>query len=261
MSLRDAIHETRRTMMLTRMAGRFSRSVDLLLSNSANGLEDHLAIGYRPRSSAVVANGFDVTLFRPLPDERAALRHTWRLSPDTVAYGLVGRYHPAKGHDLFIRASAHVMRAHEDVVFVLAGRDATVDNPELPGLLERYGVSSRFILLGARDDIPVVMSALDVIAIPSVYEGFPNALGEAMAAGKAVVATDVSDIALIMQDAGRLVMPGDEAGLAEAMLDLHAIGPEGRAAMGAAARAIIEERYAIGDFAERYADQYARLCS
>lgn len=260
MSLRNAIHESPRTLALTRFAGRASRSVDLLISNSVSGLQDHQAIGYAPRRAVVIPNGFDPEVFRPDADARRQMRRALGLTDDAVVYGLVGRYYAVKGHDVFIRAAA-LTREHADMAFVLIGRNASSDNPELVARLEQLDLSDRFRLLGARNDVPAILNALDVVCVPSTYEGFPNALGEAMAVGLPCIATDVSDVASILGGAGRIIAVGDHQALAEAMVDLRDLGPDGRSALGASARGIILQKYTLDKVAADYQAHYRALLS
>jgi glycosyltransferase involved in cell wall biosynthesis len=258
MSLKNAIHESPRTLAITRAAGRFSRSVDLLISNSVSGLEDHEAVGYRPRRAAVIPNGYDPEVFRPDPVDRERLRDAWALPEDAVVYGLIGRYHASKGHDVFMRAAA-LMERHPDMVFVLVGRDAWADNAELTAALDHLGVRDRFRLLGPRDDVPAILCGLDVVCVPSVYEGFPNSLGEAMATGLPCIATDVSDIRTILDGGGLLIDVGDHEALAEAMLALRNMGPRGRTELGAKARGVILRNYTLGAVADAYLEQYRAM--
>lgn len=260
MSLRNAIHESPRTMALTRFAGRLSQSVDLLVSNSVGGLQDHQAVGYRPRVTAVIPNGFDPDIFRPDAEDRERARREWDLPRDAVVYGLIGRYHAVKGHDVFLHAAA-LARSRADMVFVLVGRDASPDNPELVSALERHGIADRFRLIGPRNDVPALLCGLDVVCMPSVYEGFPNALGEGMAAGLPCIATDVSDVRTILNGAGRIIPVGDAQALAEAMVELRDLGSARRATLGATARRTVLQKYTLEAVAAEYLARYRDLGS
>lgn len=258
MSLRNAIHESRRTLALTRLAGHVSRSVDLLISNSVSGLEDHMSIGYAPRLAAIIPNGFDPEVFKFDAGARRRMRQAWGLPDNAVIYGLVGRYHAAKGHEDFIRAAA-LARKNLDMAFVLVGRNASAENSELVAALERYGLTDRFRLLGARKDIPAVLCGLDVVCVPSVYEGFPNALAEAMTVGLPCIATDVSDVGTILGSAGRMVAVGDYQALAQAMVYMRDLGRREREALGASARRVILQKYTLDAVAADYQARYRAL--
>jgi glycosyltransferase involved in cell wall biosynthesis len=258
MTLVGIAHERSRTLWMTRMLSHLSRRVDLLIANSETSLRDHLRVGYRPRATVVVPNGFDPSVFRDDAEDRHQTRAAWGLPDGIVAFGLVGRYHRTKGHEVFIRAAAQVLRRQADARFVLAGTGTDTDE-ELKALLAGHGVASAFILLGVRRDIPSVMRALDVVCVPSEYESFPNVLGEAMASARPCIATNVSDVATIMGDAGMLIEVGDAVGLADAMLAMLDMGGKGREALGNAAREHIIDKYSLESVVTRYEAHYAAL--
>lgn len=250
--------EKRRTRWLTRGIACLSGKVDLLLANAESTLRDHQSIGYRPRAASVIPNGFDPDTFAPDPATRATLRAEWGGVDESVLFGLIGRYHPAKGHALFIRAAALVHARFPEAMFVLAGAETDTD-PEILALLDELEVREAFRLLGRRTDVAAIMQALDVVCIPSYYESFPNVLGEGMASARAAIATDVSDVASIMGAAGRIIPPGNHEALAEAMIAMLEAGAEGRAAMGALGRARVLEHYTLRDTTDRYVEHYTRL--
>jgi glycosyltransferase involved in cell wall biosynthesis len=258
MTLDDAMHERRSLIWATRKLANLSGSVDLLVANSEASLNEHLAAGYRPRRTAVIANGFDLDLFTPQVPDRQETRAAWGLAEDALAFGLIGRYHPTKGHALFIRAAARVKRQIPEAMFVLAGTDTDVD-AGLGVLIQAEGLASSFLRLGARKDVPAVMRGLDVVCVPSDYESFPNVLGEAMASARPTIATDVADVSVIMGDAGKLIDVGDVDDLTAAMLEMAEIGPEGRAQLGAEGRKRVLDRYTLAASASRYAAEYRAL--
>jgi len=117
--------------------------------------------------------------------------------------------------------------------------------------------------VGARTDVAEYLRAADLLVLPSRAEGMSNALLEAMACGIPVVASDLPANREVVGRDGRtgcLVAPEDAPGLARAIETL-AKAPAGRREIGAAARALVEERFDIRKVAERYRSLYAQLSS
>lgn len=150
----------------------------------------------------------------------------------------VGRLHEQKGHDVLLRAFALVHREHPDWRLRLAG-----DGPlagELRALAEQLGIQAHVEWLGATRDARACYAAADIFVLASRYEGTPNTLLEAMAAGRAVVVSDAGGSELVTHGENGLVTPvEDHAALAEALLTL--IGDSRlRTRLGAAAARTIE---------------------
>src|SRR5690606_23274361 len=127
------------------------------------------------------------------------------------------------------------------------------------GLLrERLAGVPRVHFPGYRDDVPEVVRALDLLVLPSYVEGAPNVVLEAMAAGRAVVATAVSGTPELVIEGvtGRLVPPGDPQALAGALAALVADG-EMRARMGAAGAERARRDFAIGAMLDAYEELLA----
>jgi glycosyltransferase involved in cell wall biosynthesis len=126
-----------------------------------------------------------------------------------------------KGHDVLFRAAAEVPQAR----FVLAG-----DGPlrgKLEAEVDGLGLAERVLFLGRREDVPQLLAACDVFALPSLYEGSSLAVLEAMAARRAVVSSAIGGTAELIADGenGLLVPPGDAPALATALRRLLAEAP------------------------------------
>jgi glycosyltransferase involved in cell wall biosynthesis len=123
------------------------------------------------------------------------------------------RLHRQKGLDVLVDAAA---RLQGDVLVIVAG-----DGPlraELQARIEALGAPVR--LLGRRDDVADLLAAADLVVLPSRWEARPLVVQEAMALGRAVVATEVGGVAGLVGDGGRLVPPDDVDALARALGDL-----------------------------------------
>jgi starch synthase (maltosyl-transferring) len=152
----------------------------------------------------------------------------------------VGRIDRQKGVSVLLDALEEVEEVQPQLHLVVAG-----DGPELDGLQVRagqsYGLAGRVHWLGRRDDVPALLAAADFLVLPSLWEGMPNVVLEAMAARRAVVATLVegSEELVVSKGPDRtgwLVAPGDAFQLATALRQvveqrdrLRALGEAGRA--------------------------------
>lgn len=253
--------ERRLSKYAIRLGAALSSLPRRIINNSkTSAIEHEQRLGYRPENRVVVPNGFDTDVFRPREDARAAIRGELGIPPDAVVIGLIGRYHPMKDHETFIRAAALVNAKHAHVYFVLAGEDVDAANDALQSLIVEHGLGAKIRLLGPRDDMERVTAALDVAASSSCAgEGFSNVIGEAMSCGVPCVATDVGDAAFIMGETGKVVVPGDAAALAGALLHMIELGGEARRELGRRAREIIIERFSLDAVVRRYEALYAAV--
>jgi glycosyltransferase involved in cell wall biosynthesis len=125
------------------------------------------------------------------------------------------------------------------------------------GWIDRAGLRGVCHLLGERNDIPRITAALDLATLSSAFgEGFPNALGEAMACEVPCVATDVGDSAYVIGDAGRIVPARDPDALASAWGDVLTAGDVARRALGQRGRHRILQHFSIAGVARMYEETW-----
>jgi glycosyltransferase involved in cell wall biosynthesis len=168
-----------------------------------------------PRERIVVIyNGVDPT---PFATARPALRREYRLPPRATVIGFVGQLDERKGIHYLLPAFRQVHRRHPEAVLLMVGEGPL--RQWIVNTVRDYGLEDAVILAGFRDDIPAVMRSLDMLVLPSLWEGFGIVLIEAMAAGKPVVSTAVSSMPEIVVDGttGLLVPPADAEALAHAL--------------------------------------------
>jgi len=249
-----------RTLWTARVCAVLSHSIPArIVCCSAAARTTHEQIGYAREKMVVIPNGFDLGVFGPNSVAYSGLREELGLGPDALIVGLVARYHPEKDHRTFVEAAAKVRFSPERVHFVLCGLGASEDNEELVRLIADRGLTNRFHLLGLQDRMPWVTAAFDVASSSSRTEGFPNVLGEAMAAGVPCVATDVGDSAYLIGETGVTVPPGNAAAFADALDRLLALAPEDRRRLGQAARRRVSEQFDLGVIAKRFTDLQAEV--
>ena len=251
--------ETLDADMIRRLLVWASRTPDIVIVNSLAGKRFHEAIGYRPRRWVHIPNGCDTAAFAFNAPGRQSVREEWAVTSDMVAIGLPARYHPMKDHNNFLGAAARLAASRPEAVFILAGPGIDPLNKPLAAAIAAHGLSDRIRLLGNRDDMVRVYSALDIATLSSAFgEGCPNVLVEAMSCGVPCVATDCGDAAEVLGPDSVVVPPRDPQALAAAWERLIASGPAARKTIGAQARNRIVQRYDLGVIAAQYDALYAR---
>lgn len=178
----------------------------------------------------------------------------------------VGNLRPAKDYPTLLNAAARCARVHGGFRILVAGGDFAGVLKDADGVPWSEALGRRAALLnlggvvgflGARQDVPRILQAADAFVLSSAWEGMPNTLMEAMAAGLPVVATAVGDVGELVEEgvSGYVVAPGDARMLAERMLATMALPQEARQAMGAQGMARIRGRYEN----ERVVDEWEAL--
>ena len=206
-----------------------------VISVSCRDLKDLQQRGFVAMDRGVhIPNCVDTERFRP--GSKLETRQHLRLPKDAFLVGTVSRLVPQKSvHDLIAAT-----RQCEDVVLCIVG-----DGPlRLDLEKQATDLRDRVLFLGARDDVPRVLAALDVFALGSRWEGEPIALLEALSVGLPCVATNTEGAREILtENIGLLVPSGDPSAMAAAWKVLHA-DPERRERMGLAARdAMLPRKY------------------
>lgn len=167
----------------------------------------------------VVPNGIDLERYSPSPERRAAWRAQQGFHPDEKVIGIVARLDPMKDHANFLRAAATVARQVPRSRFLVAGGGAEAYAGSLRKIAADLGLDGRIKWLGEVAEPADVHRGIDVMVSASAWgEGFSNALGEAMACGAAVVATDIGDSRKIVEAHGRVVAAGNSPALSDAIV-------------------------------------------
>jgi glycosyltransferase involved in cell wall biosynthesis len=254
--LRDILEPGNALALLLRAARRFRPRI-IAISEAVRA-----SLGEADAEVTVIHNGTNLSAFQPAPD-RPALRDRLGLRPDEVAVSIVGRLTPWKGHRELLRAFAEVAREQPNVRLLVVGEVAFWEDAydaELKALADALGISSRVNWLGFRDDVPAVLAASDVFALPSVDEPFGRAIVEAMACEQPVVATRSGGVPeiVVQGETGLLVPPGEHRELAAALLTLVR-DVDLRQRMGRAGRARAMTLFDVHRTAQRVQDLYQEM--
>jgi glycosyltransferase involved in cell wall biosynthesis len=178
-------------------------------------IEDYYLRNLRLKREKVrhIGNGIDLAHFRRKDGQ--SLRQSLGIGAKERVIGMVANLRPEKNHKLLISAFSRMARLLQDVKLVLVGTDCM--NGEIQKYAVLANVSDRVLFLGQRDDIPELLSVFDVFCLPSIHEGLPLTVLEAMAVGVPIVGSDVMGINEVIENGstGLLFPAGDEEKLAE----------------------------------------------
>jgi len=203
----------------------------------------------------VIPNGVDVEAFSTAPP---ADLNALGFAPQSPTVLFVGRLDPQKDPFLFVEMARRVTRIRPETQFLMVG-----DGPlraELARRIESDGTASRVRLLGRRDDVASLMRASTCLVLSSRWEGLPNVVLEAMAAGLPVVATDVEGVReLVVPQQTGLIVPSENVEELTAAVLLVLGDPESATALGRCAQEIVRERFTWDRFISTHVDLYRLL--
>jgi glycosyltransferase involved in cell wall biosynthesis len=165
----------------------------------------------------VIYNGINSDAFN-IPESKIDIRKSKQLPIHKFIVGHVGRLTDAKNHDTILKVCQKITKENSDIYFVLCGRDTDLLMPKINAL----GISDSVSLLGFQTDIPHVLKSFDLFFFPSVTEGQPNALLEALLSGLPFVASNIEPIkeCIPQEQHCFLAMPTDVDALANIILEL-----------------------------------------
>ncbi len=183
------------------------------------------------------------------------VRRKLKINEKDKIIGMVGRLVTQKGHVYLIDAATSIVKRYPNLKFLIVG------DGNLRSVLEKKvkdnQLSNNFIFLGARNDVPDLLKAIDIFTLPSLFEGLPNVVLEAMASKKPVVATSVDGTkeAVINGKTGILVPPRDPDSLSKALCDLLD-NPQRALDFGKKSRKRVEEYFSLEKQVKSFEDLY-----
>ena len=250
-----------KTQTFIRIERALSRVTDLILTVGERQRQEILGYGIgNPDKLRSVPLGLELEPFVESPRHRGEFRAELGVPDGTRLVGIVGRLVPVKGHTVFLKAARLVLSRLPNVRFLIIGDGELREG--LESQARDLGIDGGVTFLGWRHDLPRVYADLDLVVLSSYNEGSPVALIEAMAAGRAVVSTDVGGVSDVVSDGvnGLLVPPRDPESLAGAIVRLLS-SERSLPAMGAAGREAVYPKYSINrlvsDLREIYSDLVA----
>lgn len=237
---------------LERLLARASTRIVAISPRQAVEIEQ-LEIAHPPKLVELPL-GLELSPFLDPP--RGRLRAELGIGSTVPLVGTVARIVPVKRIDVFLRAAAAILRVLPDCRFVVAGDGELRDRMGILAL--ELGVAPAVSFLGWRSDLPALYADCDVVTLTSDNEGTPVSIIEALAAARAVVATDVGGVRDVVDGCGVVVPAGDAAAVARAVADLLR-DPGRRADLGARGRARVHPEHDAATLIRRVEDLYSEL--
>ena len=257
MSRRSLSDYQRNWPLVSRLERRLHPKMDAVIGNARAVVNQLVEEGVPEAKVRLIYNGIDGS---PVLPSRIETRKALGLDNNTLVGVVVANLIHYKGHHELISSLSLVERALPSSWCILvAGRDQDMRS-ELEALAKALGVSHRVCFLGQRTDIPNLLSAADFGLLTSREEGFSNVILEGMAAGLAMIVTDVGGNAeaVIHGETGLVVPPRDPKAISDAIITL-ARDPERRRRFGAAGRKRAEEKFSIVECVKAHLELYEEM--
>ena len=230
-----------------------------IVALTRRGMEEQIHLGVAPRRKfAVVPSGVELERFTEASVDAVAKREQLGLPPVGPLLGVAAELDPRKGHRYLLEAMPLVLRRRPDAVLLVMGHGPL--QQDLQARISLMNLEGSVRMLGHREDMPEMLSLLDVLVLPSLNEGMGRVVVEAMACAKPVVASNVMGIPELVEDGvtGLLCRPANPQDLAEKILRLLEDSELARK-MGAAGKERVYPRYDASRMVAAYEALYEAL--
>ena len=210
-----------------------------------------------PSKIEVIPNGIDVERFNP-EKNTTDIRKEFSLEEDDIVIGFVGRIVPAKGLEYLLNALPYLKEEFKSIKLLIVGEGSLVE--KLKERAKKNNIFDNILFIGRRRDIPEILASINIFVMPSIAEGLPNALLEAMAMGKPIVTTEVGGIPEIVKNGfnGLLVPPRDTLSLSKAIKELIS-NDQLAAKLGQAASNLVHNNLSIKAIAQKWQSLYLSI--
>ncbi len=257
MSRRSLSNYQRNWPLVAQLERRLHTKMDAVIGNSRAVVRQLIEEGIPEAKVRLIYNGIEVS---QTPPDRDQARRALGIDDDTLLGVAIANLIHYKGHRDLVRGLSHVEQAlPSNWRILVAGRDHGI-GAELEALAVARGISHRIQFLGEYPDIQGLLTAADFGLLTSHEEGFSNVILEGMAAGLAMIVTDVGGNAeaVLHAETGLVVPPRDPKAISDAIIAL-ARDPENRKRFGAAARRRVQKEFSIDKCVEAHADLYQEM--
>jgi glycosyltransferase involved in cell wall biosynthesis len=228
---------------------RAAATITVSESNKRDGIAK-----FKLERARVIYNGIDHERFNPRLNY-SDIRAEFGIPEGKTLVGYLVRMTQQKDPFTMVRAIKEVSETSKNIVFLMVGNGELLDGTKK--LARELGVLDQIVFSDFRNDIPAILNAIDIYCLPSLWEGMPIGLLEAMAMGKACIASAVDGTRELLDDGenGILIQPKDPHSLAKHIINLH-LHPEGRIALGNNAMKHIHRNFSLDEMVHKIEQVY-----
>ncbi len=216
-----------------------------------NPLEASIKSGYAKDKLHVIYNGFDTSDLKFSSEGRCKIRSEFGFDEHDFVITHIARFHHLKNHVGLLRIFAKVLQKNKNAKLLLVG-DGIVGNPQVENQLDALQLRNSVVMAGLRRDVVDIYSASDVSVLPSLSEGFPNVVGEAMLCECPCVVSDVGDSAMIVGNDAYVADVVDEIAFAEKILAISNMNDDEKTSLKDFCRNRILENFNINKIYQQY---------
>jgi glycosyltransferase involved in cell wall biosynthesis len=254
-NIRQSLDALSQFKMLTRgliyFSFLFSWLPSFIIFNSKKSLEQHVEKGFPVSRCQFIPNGFKKVSAANARRARNEVRSLLGSDDEAFIIGFVGRDHPQKNLKSLLTAFTVLAESYPDIQLYCIGVSSE-------GYQDQQ-LSSRIVFLGERADASYLMCSFDVLCLPSFMEGFPNVVGEAMSCGVPVIASDVGDNSIILDNCGWIFDPNERLALTRVLEMVINLPRTALRNKGALAMRRINKKYTESAVLDLYGETYRRM--
>lgn len=212
-------------------------------------------VNISPKNITVIKNGIITNKRSYDLNIRTKIRNELGVAGTTILIGAIGNLYPVKGHIYLLKAINLIVKKQNNIHLIIAGRGKEENN--LRKYIEDNNLSDYITLLGYRDDVAELLSAIDIFVMPSISEGLPMALLEAMVVGKPVVVSNVGGMPEVVmnRNTGILYEYNDYENLAYSIIELIN-DDELRNNISMNAKNLVKNKYSFNEMIDKYIELY-----
>lgn len=174
-----------------------------------------------PKKIEIIYNGTPLEIFKPVSKEAMLQeRLRWHIPEDNIIIGMVGRLHIQKGHEYLFQSAKIILEKYPKITFMIVGDGMLWQ--DLQERTKELQINKNVIFTGHEEDIVKTIAIFDIQVFPSLWEGTPLTLFEAMAMGKTIIASNVDGLKEVLENnkTGLLIPPKDYIKLADVIIEL-----------------------------------------